>query len=242
MKITSRHEWGTADPDGSTLGPPMTLPAIGAFLHHSVTVATDDPHADMRAIEAVGFSRFGRFSYCYAIHPSGEVMEGAGRTVGAHTDEHNSRYFGIVFIGNLMIAPLTAAAETAAVELLRHLADTDGLRPGWSLKGHRDQKATACPGDHVYARLHAIQEAANHPEGDDMYTDADRARDTDTNDKVTELLTIARKLQADYLTPGKGVRQEVAVLVKRTGDLVSGARPAKKATPAKKAPASTSTK
>ena len=47
--------------------------------------------------------------------------------------------------------------------------------------------------------------------------------------KLDRVLAILDRLEDDYLTTGKGVRQVIATLDKRTDDLVTGKRPAKKA-------------
>lgn len=164
MRIIPRHEWGGRAP----LGPPMTLPVGEANLHHSVSQLTSDPLADMRAIERIGIERFGRFSYSFAYHrPSRALLVGAGDTIGAHTAGRNSRSLGLVLIGNFDITPLddTAVADLGAA--LRWLVHTGRLRPDFTLKGHRDWKATACPGRHAYARLGDIR-AAYHAQEDDM--------------------------------------------------------------------------
>lgn len=158
MQIIPRHEWGARAP----LGPPMTLPVGEANLHHSVTALTADPLADMRAVERIGIDRFGRFSYSWAYHrPSRSLLCGAGDTIGAHTAGRNSTSLGIVLIGNYDVTPLDDTAVQDLGEALRWLVHTGRLRPDFTLRGHRDHKATACPGKHAYARLPEIRAAAN---------------------------------------------------------------------------------
>lgn len=165
MRNIPRHEWGPRAP----LGPPMTLPVGEANLHHSVSQLTSDPLADMRAIERIGLERFGRFSYSWAYHrPSRSLLCGAGDTIGAHTGGRNSISLGLVLIGNFDITPLDDIAVQDLGEALRWLVHTGRLRPNFTLKGHRDHKATACPGRHAYARLGDIRAAYHAQENDDM--------------------------------------------------------------------------
>jgi hypothetical protein len=160
VNVVSRGQWGHSAP----LGPLMNLPASEVWLHHSVTPVSGDPHADMRRIERVGVSRFGRFSYSFAVHPNGTVLEGAGLTVGAHTAKRNSRAFGIVWIGNYETQAPTAQQINATAALIRHLVGTGRLPPGtYPTGGHRDVATTACPGRLAYATIGAIRSLVAGP-------------------------------------------------------------------------------
>jgi peptidoglycan hydrolase-like protein with peptidoglycan-binding domain len=161
MEIVSRSRWGAT----AALGPAMRLPAREVWLHHSVTQATGDAAADMRAIERIGVQRFGRYSYSYAVHSNGTVLEGAGLTVGAHTANRNSTSFGIVWIGNYENDQPSGAQINNTAELIRHLVATGRLQGGAPLGGHRDVSATACPGRNAYPRLPEIRRLAGNLPG-----------------------------------------------------------------------------
>jgi N-acetylmuramoyl-L-alanine amidase len=182
MQIVARPHWGA----NARRGPDMRLPAREVWLHHSVTTVSSNPIADMRAIERVGVQRFGRFSYSYAVHPHGTVLEGAGTTVGAHTAGRNSSSFGIVLIGNYDVQTPTHDQLAAVAGLIRWLIDTGKLIRGASVGGHRDVKSTACPGGNAYSRLPEIRALVTAPhhtktEDDDMPLDAnDRKFISDT--------------------------------------------------------------
>lgn len=89
--------------------------------------------------------------------------------------------------------------------------------------------------DVLTGRLHNKPTATIHPFGgtnpppleDDMYTDEDRKRDEKTARDVAAIKAEVTGLKADYLTKGKGVRQVIAEVDKKTDDLVTGARPTK---------------
>lgn len=160
-QIIRRAEWGAS----SGRGPAMpNRPAEDAFMHHSVTRATSDPHRDMRVIEDVGVSRFGRFSYSWAYHPpAGLWLEGAGDTIGAHTADHNSTSVGLVVIGNTEVDLFGLAESDDFAWMVRWLVASGRLHRNHDLFGHRDVRQTACPGAHAYERLPLIRQKVAAP-------------------------------------------------------------------------------
>ena len=186
-RLVSRAEWGATVPTGPAQGQADEL-----WLHHSVTALTGDPHRDMRVIEDIGRQRFGRFSYSYAYHkPTRLWLEGAGRTIGAHTGGRNTRAIGCVVIGNTDTLDLGGDFDDDLVWLIRdriaagHLAPVDRANVfdggAWTTRsyptgGHRDQKPTACPGSNAYARIANVrQRITANPTKDwfDMATEAE---------------------------------------------------------------------
>ena len=151
----------------------MPGPADEVWIHHSVTKATSSAVRDMQMIERIGVQRgFGRFSYSYAYHPpTRNWLVGAGFSVGAHTGGRNSRSLGLVVIGNTNEDDLPHFTEDCA-EMILWLISRGQLKPtedahiypqgkwkapGYPTGGHRDQKSTACPGDHAYDLIGAIR-------------------------------------------------------------------------------------
>jgi hypothetical protein len=160
MAVRTRNEWGAATP----LGPRMALPVGTIFIHHSVTNPTSNPDADFRALDRIGKSRFGRFSYSWVVHPSGVGAEGAGLHVGAHTSGHNSTAFGICLIGNYENDQPTPEAVRTVVDIIRYLQAAGAVRSDVKVLAHRDVKQTACPGRNLYAVLPIIRnELASKP-------------------------------------------------------------------------------
>src|SRR5690606_21180214 len=149
MRMLARAEWGATVPTSTKL---MVLPARGVHVHHSVSRVTGDPAADMREIEAIGRRRFGRFPYSFCLHPSGVTIEGAGLSVGAHTEGWNSTTFGVCLIGNYENDWPTDAQVQAFGELYRWLVGNGWLVPDAWIEPHRARKATACPGARTMAR------------------------------------------------------------------------------------------
>lgn len=158
--IRTRAAWGATAPlrhDAAGRTTPMRKPARGIYLHHSVTQVTTNPDADFRVIEHVGVERFGYLSYSYMSHPSGVLAEGAGTSIGAHTEDRNSTTFGLVFVGDYRTRELTRE-QIEHVRFLRgHLIEQGWLQPDAFIDMHRSIKATACPGDNVARRLAEIR-------------------------------------------------------------------------------------
>lgn len=140
-KWTWRHHRGT---EGA---PTVSQGAPEVWLHHSVTTVTDDPCRDMKIIEAVGIARFGRFSYSYAVHPSGVVLEGCGHLVGAHTEGRNSTSYGIVLIGNYEHVDPGAIQIASLIDTINILRYAGHVHPRPLVRPHSDVKPTACPGE-----------------------------------------------------------------------------------------------
>jgi len=162
-KLYSRKDWSAAKTDG-------TLTPLGRqndiFIHHTVIEPTFDAFADARRTQQVAFSReYADVSYNMLVHPcEGIVMEGRGRTVGAHTLDHNNTSYAIALMMNAQDDFEKYSYDTALV------AAADAIVMQWQLdwlltprpnvRPHNSVFQTACPGKHVIARLAMIQQLA----------------------------------------------------------------------------------
>lgn len=233
MRIVSRSEWGARHDRGAG---PAPLPAKYLHVHHAVTKAINGPGI-IRQIEQTGEDRFGRgISYTFAITPDGTVYEGHGiDREGTHTRGRNKTGRAIVFVGQFHPAEKAIPATWPTPEALEACAQlvAHGYREVWwpdqITSGHRDAPgaSTACPGDWLNAEIPAINRRVRElldrtptPEPGDTMTPEQEA-------KLDRVLAILDRLDGDYLTRGKGVRQVIATIDKRTEDLVTGKRPAK---------------
>lgn len=163
--IISRETWGARHNDGFYN---RKVGRLDKWLHHSVTVqlaieaALEAEYREMRNLDDIGQSRFkGGISYTFVIFPSGRIYEGhsIGR-VGAHTAGRNSISAGICLAGNYETNEVTAEQVAALAWLLN-----EGIKKGWWTEpkldgGHRDTKATACPGKNAYAKIGEINKLA----------------------------------------------------------------------------------
>jgi len=155
----SREQWGATVPQSRVGMPKVNM----VFIHHTVMASSGDSVRDMKAIENVGRSRFGIFSYSWVIMPNGDVLEGAGHKRGAHTGGNNSKSFGIAFHGNFQTQEPTKEAIAACCDLIKFLKAGGILYKSVRILGHRDVKATACPGNNLYNAIPTIRLFSSAP-------------------------------------------------------------------------------
>lgn len=201
VEIITRAQWGARYAPGFG---PAPLPAREVWLHHSETVSAGPLAplaADMATIvqlERIGQQRFGGgISYTFCATEAGRVFEGHGvDRRGAHTRGRNTVGRAIVLVGGYQTRMPTEVQRGAVARLLAY-----GAHEGWWTRpelagGHRDAPgaATACPGDRAWSCIRSINAAAQgHDEqGDDMFTDADRALLVATHAEATKRLTNRR--------------------------------------------------
>lgn len=154
-RIIPRAEWGATQTSGMV---PASYPMGAVWLHHSDTVPTDDPAADIRLLQQIGFERgFSDVSYTFALHPDGSILEGRElRYVGAHTYGNNSTSLAFVLIGNYDDTAPTDEQIASARWLRDRLIAEAYLIPGtYPTGGHQDApgNSTGCPGAMAEARL-----------------------------------------------------------------------------------------
>lgn len=160
--LLTRGEWGAT----LTGGYKRKNSISEVWIHHSVTVAdnsqwiVNDVISDMKEIERIGKQRFNRFPYSFCFHPSGIIAEGGGwDVVGAHTANHNSRGVGFCAIGNYEADPIPETIVFGIINLTIYGIKTGKLvGSSFPTGGHRDLKATACPGSHLYGKLPFIKQ------------------------------------------------------------------------------------
>lgn len=168
MRIRARRSWRAAAPRSGHLR--FVAPATATYIHHSVTTAPSpdatvaQEKAVMRQLQGIAFGRgFADISYSFVVFPSGRAYEGRGwKVVGAHTQGSNSTSHAIVFVGNFETARPTPKALLSAARIHKR-----GVRRGYisksaTIKGHREAPgaATACPGAHLFGKLHEIRALA----------------------------------------------------------------------------------
>lgn len=156
-EIISRARWGARYKNGFSNR--STSVIKDNVFHHSGSAGPgpnatfEQDAAAVRTLENIGQSRFkGGISYTFVVPKSGRIFEGHSiNRVGAHTAGRNTTTNGICVIGNYENDTLTPQQEAAISWLVKNIPG-----PGRLTGGHRDFKATACPGKNAYARISAI--------------------------------------------------------------------------------------
>lgn len=164
-RIIPRSEWGARYRDGFGARP---IGSLERWLHHSVTTQLAKTatlvaeKAEIRKLEDIGQIRFkGGISYTFIIAPSGHIFQGHSISrVGAHTQGHNTKGVGIALLGNYQNMAPTPEQEAAIAWLLTQGVASAWWKPRALSGGHRDTKATACPGNRAYPRIPAINALA----------------------------------------------------------------------------------
>jgi hypothetical protein len=115
---------------------------------------------------------WGDIGYNYLIDPAGTIYEGrAGGdlAIGAHSLCKNNGALGIALIGNFQGAAPTAEALSALQSLVSikgqaYSIDIQGMSTFYgsympNVVGHRNVRATSCPGDQLYTLLPSLRSA-----------------------------------------------------------------------------------
>lgn len=157
FRIRGRHSWGARPLRSITSQRPGDVHTL--VVHHTAGAAPSklaDAKRQMREIERQhmddnGWSGPG---YNVVIDRAGRVWEARGlHLVGAHTLGHNTRTFGVSFMGNYETMELNRRQRIAYFALKRRLR-LHGFR-FVAIRGHRQMpnQATACPGKNVMRQL-----------------------------------------------------------------------------------------
>jgi hypothetical protein len=153
-RVVPRSEWGASPPKSVA---PMSSTTNGLFVHHTVAgapVTVAGEKAEMRNLQRIAWGRgFQDISYSFIVFPSGRIYEGRGLNVaGAHTAGFNSTSYAVSAAGNYDTNRPTNEM-VAAIRWLRR----DYLKlAGKPLRPHRAVYSTACPGQHLVARLNEL--------------------------------------------------------------------------------------
>lgn len=184
--MVSRRSWGADEKLRTHNGadcarPKYTSTVHAAFVHHTAD-RNDYTRAQVPAmvramytyhVKSRGWCDLG---YNFLVDKFGRVFEGryGGAqlpVLGAHTGSFNANSFGVALIGNFeKTAPAQAALEKTA-RVIAWKFDANYRSPHattvlagsrlHTVSGHRDTKATACPGNLVYGKLGWLRQRAN---------------------------------------------------------------------------------
>lgn len=169
--ICTRSCWGARSPNG-TISQMSTINK--AVIHHTAgnefsTTGYEASKANVRAVQNLHMSTNGwtDIGYHFLVDKFGYIFEGryssiSSKPLGAHTLNNNTNTFGFNCMGYFH----TPKNNVPTAAMLDSLSDVmawkmpDG-NTGMDIYGHRDLSASACPGDHLYAKRSEIRTAYN---------------------------------------------------------------------------------
>ncbi|MER7244127.1 N-acetylmuramoyl-L-alanine amidase [Kribbella sp. NPDC000426] len=184
--MVSRKRWGADERLRSHNGaacarPKYTTTVLAAFVHHTADrndyTRTQVP-AMVRAMYAYHVKSRGwcDLGYNFLVDRFGRIFEGryGGAqlpVLGAHTAAYNSNSFGVAVIGNFEQAAPPAAMLESTARVIAWKLDANYRSPQATIRldgsslhtvsGHRDTKATACPGTQLYNKLGWLRQRVN---------------------------------------------------------------------------------
>lgn len=109
-----------------------------------------------------GSPKYADIAYSFMVMPSGRIYMGRGWRVrdaatGTSTGSRHGVSLSICFAGNFEVRTPTTAALDAARWLIYTGQKRDFITKKLDIFGHRDWKATACPGANLYVQLSYIR-------------------------------------------------------------------------------------
>jgi len=184
--MVSRKRWGADERlrthNGAACArPKYTTTVLAAFVHHTADrndyTRTQVP-AMVRAMYAYHVKSRGwcDLGYNFLVDRFGRVFEGryGGAqlpVLGAHTAAFNANSFGVALIGNFEQAAPPAAMLESTARVIAWKLDANYRSPQATIRldgsslhtvsGHRDTKATACPGTQLYNKLGWLRQRVN---------------------------------------------------------------------------------
>ncbi|XP_036383860.1 N-acetylmuramoyl-L-alanine amidase [Megalops cyprinoides] len=143
----------------------LDLPLTSMFIHHTYHPkpchtfqqcaacmrAMQSFHQDVRGWDDIGYS--------FVAGSDGYLYEGRGwQWRGAHTRGHNSRGYGVAFVGNYTATlPAQRSLELVWGRLASCGVSGGRLVGNFTMYGHRQLVNTTCPGDALYAEIKGWQ-------------------------------------------------------------------------------------
>lgn len=149
--LVRRPEWGARHAPGATL---RLGQKTEMHVHHTVQKCPgpDQCHETLRSIEAQHERQWGVGIGYNLLWCHDRLYEGAGLLRrGAHCPNHNTSSWGVAFVGDGR-EPLPERLDDDLKRVWDELSNLRGIR--LYLFGHRDHRATACPGDVLYHEVH----------------------------------------------------------------------------------------
>ena len=167
--IFSTVDWGAKKVDSSNFLRPYR--GTGICLHHTAGYSKDgntELYARNIQLQHMGVNGWSDSGHHFLIGRDGVICEGRTGSLhavgvekfirGAHTGDEwsNAHLWGIENEGNTNDKPLTPDQMASLIHLLAWICFCQKI-DSFSITGHRDWKATACPGAWLYEQLPSIR-------------------------------------------------------------------------------------
>ena len=178
LNYVTRAHWGAQPP---TKTRPASTKLRGVVIHYAGFNVEDEPAAVMRSIQRTHMEQRGWWDLAYSecVAQDGTVLEGRGllmQTGANGTNAGNRDYLAIC----LLIGPDQSTTNAMLKAVRQRIGVVQHFQPlATEILGHRDIKATSCPGDAAYA---LVRQGVFQP-------------DTDV-DPIPEPVTLASRVDA----------------------------------------------
>lgn len=165
IEIIDRQGWGARAPRRRSTIP---VPTPELWLHH--TAGNHAGAAGMRSIQNFHMDIRGWSDIAYSFVIDRTTLDvfharGAG-VLGGHTFGRNSISHAICVMGNFDNTSVSNALVDRVAELVKH-GHEQGWWPSMLTGGHRDVRATSCPGDNLYSQIDEINRRAVEPDDEE---------------------------------------------------------------------------
>ncbi|XP_063896610.1 peptidoglycan-recognition protein LB [Helicoverpa armigera] len=155
--FVTRKQWKARSPVKKT---PLQTPVPFVVIHHSyIPAACYDKEqccAAMRSMQNFHIDDRGWWDigYSFAVGSDGAAYEGRGwETLGAHALHFNTVSIGICLIGDWRFEVPPAEQRKTAMALIAAGVELGYIKPDYKLVGHRQVRATECPGDALFNEI-----------------------------------------------------------------------------------------
>lgn len=158
VEVKTRSDWGARKAKCSTPIGDVYRMAI----HHTESPTNDSlsPEARLRQIQSYHMDVKGwcDIGYHYLISRDGRIWEGRPESLlGTHAGGANTGNLGVSVMGSHDATPVTDTQLDRMAALVGTLARAHGVPIDRTrIKGHREYKATSCPGNRLFAQLNEL--------------------------------------------------------------------------------------
>nr|CAM92107.1 hypothetical protein [Eristalis tenax] len=156
ISIEPRSSWG----GGPTSAKKINGPVQYVVIHHSdhPNGCSDSSRCQqlIRNIQSDHKNRrkFDDIGYNFIVAGDGKVYEGRGfGRLGSRAPNYNSKSIGIVFLGNFEKQLPSSTMLNNAKDLIAQAVSGGHLKSDYILLGHRQTKATLCPGTKLFNEI-----------------------------------------------------------------------------------------